>query len=169
MRALHCLGLDEVWWLVSPQNPLKSSSGMAPLTERLKAAQNLAQHPHVRVTALEQHWGTQFTADTLRVLRKRFPRCHFVWLMGADNLRQISRWNRWISIFESVAVAVFDRSPYSYRALAGRAARRFAQYRLGNSRALGLLNQVPPAWIFLHTRRHPASATAIRRERKNIP
>jgi nicotinate-nucleotide adenylyltransferase len=165
LQALRSLGLDEVWWLVAPQNPLKPVDGMAPLAERLEGATRLVRHPRIRITALEAELGTRYTADTLAELRRRFPACRFVWLMGADNLAQIVRWGRWTTIFQSVAVAVFDRSPYSYPSLAGKAAKRFAFSRLPAHRGARLADRDPPAWVFLHLRRHPASATAIRRDR----
>lgn len=161
--ALARLGLDEVWLLVSPQNPLKPSAGMAPLSQRLAwAASVAAEHPRLFATAIEQSLGTRYTADTLRALRRRFPCARFVWLMGADNLVQISRWQRWMEIFRTVPVAVLDRGPYSEKALAAMAARRLARFRLSPQRARDLPGRQPPAWAFLHIRRHPASASAIR-------
>ncbi len=162
LAALRQLRLDQVWWLVSPQNPLKPAFGMARLSERLGAAVDMARHPHVRVSALEQDWGTHYTADTIAMLQRRFPRCRFIWLMGADNLQQISRWERWPRIFQSVAVAVFDRSPYSREAIASKAAGRFSRWR--QNRPGRLARTPPPAWTYMHIRRHPASATMIRRQ-----
>jgi nicotinate-nucleotide adenylyltransferase len=162
VSALRRLALDEVWWLVSPQNPLKPVKGMAPLAKRLAGGRKAARHPRIRVTAIEAALGTRYTADTLDALVGRFPYTRFVWLMGADNLVQLPRWHRWRSIFETVPIAVFDRSPYSFRALAGKAARRFAHRRLPERQASVLAESQPPAWVFLHTRLHPASATVIR-------
>nr|WP_241911703.1 nicotinate-nucleotide adenylyltransferase [Telmatospirillum siberiense] len=162
LQALHSLGLDEVWWMVTPQNPLKQTAGMAPFAVRLAEAERVSNHPAIRVTGIEARLGTRYTADTLAVLTRRFPATRFVWLMGADNLAQICHWDRWTSIFRRVAVAVFDRSPYSYRSLAGKAARRYARHRLPVRRSVLLPRVAPPAWAFLHLKRHPASATAIR-------
>ncbi|MBF0560961.1 MAG: nicotinate-nucleotide adenylyltransferase [Alphaproteobacteria bacterium] len=161
LAALRLLGLDEVWWLISPQNPLKPTAGMAPLSQRLAYAATIARHPRIRVTAMEMCLGTRYTADTLRELTRRFPRIRFVWLMGADNLTQISAWARWKEIFRRVAIAVFAREPYSLRALAGKAGRRYARARLGG-KARRLPFSTPPAWVFLAVRPHPASATKIR-------
>ena len=162
LEALHRLALDEIWWLVSPQNPLKPVVGMASLDERIATATKVARHPAIRVSGIEREMGTRFTADSLAALRRRFPGCRFVWLMGADNLRQIPRWDRWLTIFGRVAVAVFDRSPYSYKALAGRAAKRFAGHRAVGRGVVRLAAEPPPRWAFIHSPRHSASATLIR-------
>lgn len=160
--ALERLGLDQVWWLVSPQNPLKPEAGMAPLGERLAAAAGIARDPRIHVTGIEQTLGTRYTVDTLAVLRRRFPRVRFVWIMGADNLIQIARWHRWPEVFAIVPVAVFTRPPYSLRALTGVAARRFATARRRESRARALADLPPPAWVFLTTWPNAVSATRIR-------
>lgn len=166
LTALRRLRLDQVWWLVSPQNPLKPAAGMAPQVERIARARRVARHPRIRVTGIESRLGTRYTADTLAALRRRFPAVRFVWLMGADNLRQMPRWHRWRAIFGAMAIAVFDRWPYSFQALAGQAARRYAHRRIAERQAFRLADLEPPAWVFLHSRLHPASATAIRaRER----
>ena len=160
--ALKRLRLDEVWWLVSPQNPLKPTQGMAPLDARFASAASWARPPRIRPTSIETALGTRYTADTLKALKRRYPRARFVWLMGADNLSQIPRWEQWSSIFHSMPVAVFARPSYSLRALAGKAARRFAKCRR-HPRAAGRLARLkPPAWVFLHMRLHPASATQLR-------
>ncbi len=161
--ALKLLKLDEVWWLVSPQNPLKPVAGMASLKDRLAGARRAALHPRLRASAIEVQLGTRYTADTLRALARRFPRTHFVWLMGADNLVQIARWEAWSSIFHIMPVAVFARPAYSLRALAGQAAHKFWRYRLDPRRAGQLVDATPPAWAFFHTRLDAASATSIRR------
>lgn len=165
--AFSRLGVDEVWWLVSPQNPLKPHDGMAPLPERMESARRAARHPRIRVCDLEHRLGTRFTADTLVELRRRCPRTRFVWIMGADNLIGFHRWERWSLIFHCAAVAVFDRPSYSLRALASRAAQRFARFRVPARAARTLAGRRLPAWVFLHTRRHPASATRIREAARN--
>lgn len=161
--ALRHLGLHEVWWLVSPQNPLKTSADMAPLATRLAGAARQARHPRMRATAVETLLGTRYTADTLRALRARFPRTRFVWIMGADNLRQIVRWEAWTSIFHLMPIAVFARPAYDSKALAGKAATRFKQARRSLHSAGRLAWRDPPLWVFVHSRLHPASATTIRR------
>lgn len=162
LQALARLGLDEVWWLVSPQNPLKPVAGMAPFARRLAEARAIARHPRIRVTDLEARLGTRHTAATLRRLTRRFPGHRFVWLMGADNLVQIDRWRAWQQIFHLVPVAVWARPSYCFRALAAKAARRFAGARLQENAGRLLPATDPPAWVFVHGRLNPLSATAIR-------
>ncbi len=164
LEALKRLDLDEVWWLVAPQNPLKLTAGMAPLEARMKQASSLVRHPHIRVLDLEKALGTFYTADTLAALQACYPRQHFVWLMGADNLAQIRYWQGWPSIFARVPIAVFARPTYCLRALAGLAAKRFARARLLPP-ARRLASQTPPAWVFLRVKLDPSSATAIRSRR----
>ena len=164
--ALKHLDLDEIWWLVSPQNPLKPVRGMAPLAERLAQAAAVAQHSHIRVTDIEASLGSRYTADTVTALKKRFPSTHFVWLMGADNLKQISRWERWTRIFQLVPIAIFARPAYSLPALGSLAARRFARYRMFPGSVRRLATAPPPAWVFFATRLDPLSATAIRVQRR---
>jgi nicotinate-nucleotide adenylyltransferase len=166
LLALKHLDLDEVWWLVSPQNPLKPVAGMAPLTERVAQAITVAQHPHIRVTDIEAALGSRYTADTLSALKKRFPATKFVWLIGADNLRQIARWEKWTRIFRLAPIAVFARPAYSLPALGSLAARRFARYRMYPNSARRLAAAPPPAWVFFATRLNPLSATAIRMRRR---
>lgn len=168
LLALKHLRVDEVWWMVSPQNPLKSTADMAAFEDRLESAREMARHPNIRVTDIEARLGTTYTAKTLDALTFAFPRTRFVWLMGADNLAQISSWYRWRHIFDRVPVAVFDRAPYSFKALAGKAAHSFARDRRDAREGPALANEETPAWIFFHTRLHPGSATQIRASRKGI-
>lgn len=156
------LKLDEVWWLVSPQNPLKSADGMASFEERYASAVKVARKsPYIHVSDFEQRTGTQYTADTLKKLVHFHPHTRFVWIMGADNLAQVHRWHEWEEIFRLVHVAVYDRSPYTFKALNGRASQRFLYARTAPER---LLANPLPAWSFVHGRRHPLSATLIRKK-----
>ncbi len=165
LTALRRLGLDEVWWLVSPQNPLKPVGGMAPLEERLAAARAVANNQGIRVTGIEDLLGSRYTAETLAILSARFSRVRFAWLMGADNLVELTQWKDWQNIFNAVVIAVFDRPSYSSRACAAKAARRFARFRLAETLAGRLTAQTPPAWVFLHSRLNILSATQIRAQR----
>ena len=160
--ALRRLGLDRVWWLVSPQNPLKPSAGMAGLGQRLQRARAVARHPRILATDIERTLGTRYTADTLKALRIRFPGVLFVWVMGADNLPGFTRWKRWTEILQTVPVAIIDRPGYSLRAMASPVAQRYAAFRVPAEDARALAGKTPPAWTLLRERLHPASATAIR-------
>jgi nicotinate-nucleotide adenylyltransferase len=162
VEALKRLELDEVWWLVSPQNPLKPEAGMAPFEARLESARKVAQHPRIRVSALEAELRTRYTADTLAALTQRFSAARFVWLMGADNLLQIPQWRDWADIFNTVPIAVFARDSYDSHALSEKAAHRFRATRFPASAAKVLADAVPPAWVFLRIRSHPATATQLR-------
>ena len=167
LEALKTLQLHQVWWLVSPQNPLKPAKGMAPLATRLKQAAAIAGvgRRRIVVTDLEQRLGVNRTAQTLARLKRRYPGIDFVWLMGADNLLQMRRWWHWTRIFRTARVAVFDRSPYSHKALAGTAAQRFAQVRTRRPSAIWF--RLPPVWTYVAIRRHPASATDLRAKARN--
>jgi len=164
--ALKRLDLDEVWWLVSPQNPLKPVKGMAPFARRFAGAAAMARvDPRIKASAIEAALGTSYSVDTIRALRRRFPHTRFVWLMGGDNLDQLPRWQRWRGIVDSVPVAVFDRPQTALRALAGVAARRYAHARVSDTQARRLAEMTPPAWAYFHTALDPRSATAIRKTR----
>jgi ribosome silencing factor RsfS/YbeB/iojap/nicotinate (nicotinamide) nucleotide adenylyltransferase len=168
--ALKLLDLDQIWWLVSPQNPLKPVDGMAPFAVRLEGARRIAEADRrILVTDLESRLGSShYTADTLKALRRRFPRLRFVWLMGGDNLVQIPKWERWLDIFWTVPIAVFDRPSYSLKALSGLAAKRFARFRVPASDERRLAEMEPPAWVFFHTRLDDRSATRIRSKPNRI-
>jgi nicotinate-nucleotide adenylyltransferase len=165
LAALTLLNLDEVWWMVSPQNPLKPVDGMAPLATRVAAARKVARHPRIKVTDIEARLGTRYTADTLRKLCETRRDCRFVWLMGADNLVQIADWKDWTQIFHLLPIAVFDRPSYTYRAMAAQAARRFQAFRQREQAAGRLAITPAPAWTFIHHRLNPISATEIRAKR----
>jgi nicotinate-nucleotide adenylyltransferase len=163
LLALQLLDLDQVWWMVSPGNPLKPARGMAPFERRYESAKHMARHPRIIVTGIERELGTRYTADTLPALQARFPQTRFVWLMGADNLAQIHRWARWQTIFRTMPVAVFDRPPSRFYSLFSPAARRFARQRIDASHARRLAYFAPPAWAFFASRQNPLSATLLRK------
>jgi nicotinate-nucleotide adenylyltransferase len=166
---LKRLKLDEVWWLVSEQNPLKPVEGMAPFAERLKAAAKFAKHPRIRVLDIETRLGSQFTRDTVKKLAAIFPRTRFVWLMGADNLAQIRHWEHWREIYATLPIAVLARPGYCRAALAELAAKRFAHRRLSPSASRGLARMKPPAWVFLWAKYDSSSATELRgKDRKPV-
>jgi len=162
LLALDLLGLDQVWWMVSPQNPLKAPTGMASLNDRLAHAREVANDPRIVPSDIETELGTRYTTDTVRTLRRRFPEVRFVWLMGADNLAQVPQWKKWRTLFRTVPIAIFDRPTYSRSALNGKAARRFTAGRLPERQAKRLATSNPPAWIFFRGRLNVLSATTIR-------
>jgi len=159
--ALSRFGLDRVWWLVSPGNPLKSH-GPAPLATRIAAARAIIAHPRVTITGIEAVLGTRHTAQTLRALRRRYPRNRFVWLMGADNLVQFHRWQDWRGIFRQVPVGVLARPGLPVAAGLAMAARAMARARLPGHAAATLGRHRLPAWCFVTLPLSDASSTAIR-------
>ena len=162
LEALRRLDLDEVWWLVSPQNPLKSDDGMEPLPTRVARARQLARHPHIRIEAPELMLGTRYTLDTVQALKRAYPHAQFVWLMGADILPQLVDWAGWRDLFAAVPIAAFARPGWGYAALAAPAPRTFERFRLQATEARRLATCEPPAWCFIPSRLDNHSATAIR-------
>jgi nicotinate-nucleotide adenylyltransferase len=160
--AMKRLGLDQVIWLVTPQNPLKSARDAAPLAERLASARTQAKGPAMIVSDAETRIGAQYTLDTLRVLKARFPGVHFVWIMGADNLASFHHWRGWVEIMRSTPVAVVARPDSLHKSRAGPTARRFASARLATREAPLLARTKPPAWVYLRGPLNFASSTALR-------
>ncbi|MBN8919742.1 MAG: nicotinate-nucleotide adenylyltransferase [Rhizobiales bacterium] len=162
LLALKRADLDRVWWLVTPGNPLKNNDALPPLADRAAAARAFARHPGIAVTDVEAALGMRYTVDTLAALRRLCPRVHFVWIMGADGLRDFHRWRDWQRIFTLMPIIVVDRAGLGLRALASPAARRFAARGLSEAAAGRLATAEPPAWVFLHGLKSPVSSTAIR-------
>lgn len=163
VEALKRLGLDEVWWLVSPQNPLKQASELEAYATRYAFAAALANHPRIRVLDLEQREGLYYTIDTIDFLRRHYQDTDFVWLMGADNLAGFHRWRAWRRIAALVPIAVLDRSPYGLRALHQRFARSYAPMRMPERQARQLAGHAAPCWVYLSIPRHPLSSTQLRK------
>ena len=166
LLALRRLNLDRIWWLVTPGNPLKDVRGLAPLAERLAAARALARHPRIDVTDFEADLGTNYTYGTVSYLVRRCPGVHFVWIMGADNLRHFHRWQRWRDIAALVPIAIIDRLGPSLYSAAGVAGQALAWARLPETAATTLADRKSPAWIYLHGLKSPLSSTALRAARK---
>lgn len=160
--ALKRLRLDRIWWLVTPGNPLKDPRAQRNLGARLQAARTMADDPRIQVSCLESVIGTRYTDDTINFLRRRAPQLRFVWIMGADNLAQFHRWQNWRRIARQVPIAVIDRPPQSFRALAAPAAQALARYRLPDSEASRLADHRPPAWVFLTGTKLTMSSTGLR-------
>ena len=165
LTAYHKLGLDQIWWLVSPQNPLKSCANMANLPDRLAAARDITRaKPFIHVIAPEDRLPSNFTYETLKYLNETMPLARLVWIMGADNLVQFTQWKRYQHIIDLLPIAVIDRPGYSYQAIsAGRHlfARRCTAPKLRHW--LVKTRQDMPGWCFIAGQRHQASATDIRR------
>ena len=160
--ALKRLKLDRVWWLVTPGNPLKNHDGLRDLDERAEAARKMAADPRIDVSCLESVIRTRYTVDTISYLRRRASGLRFVWIMGADNLAQFHRWQNWRRIASEMPIAVIDRPPQSFRALASPAAHALARYRLPENQAIRLADQRAPAWVFLTGMKLNLSSTGLR-------
>ncbi|WP_121063263.1 nicotinate-nucleotide adenylyltransferase [Chachezhania antarctica] len=160
-EALKRFGLDRIWWMVSPGNPLKAH-GPAPLDQRLAEARRLMRHPRVTVTGIEARLGTRATADTLVALRTLYPHVNFVWLMGADNLVQLSQWRDWTSIMDSVPVGVLARPGQRVSARTSVAAQLYSRYRISGWASHLLARADAPAWCFVNVPMVDLSSSAIR-------
>ena len=162
LAAIDTLGLDEVWWLVSPGNPLKAGKDMAPFEARLESARAMARRAPIRASDFEARVGTRYSIDTLGELLRRHPRDRFVWLMGADTVADFHRWKAWRKLARSVPIAVISRPGYEGDARAARAMgwlRRFVQ---PSGQARNWTDWSPPAILLLRLPPDPTSATAIR-------
>ncbi len=162
LTALNRLRLDQLWWMVTPGNPLKSASGLPSLDERMAASRAYARSPAIKITGFETELGSPYTYATVRFATRHLPRVHFVWVMGADNLATFHHWQRWRDIARLVPIAVVDRPGWHLKALSSPAARFLARSRLPEDRAALLPGRRPPAWVFLTTRLSEASSTAMR-------
>ncbi|WP_343058752.1 nicotinate-nucleotide adenylyltransferase [Aurantimonas endophytica] len=161
--ARRRLGLDRVWWIVTPGNPLKDHGQLRPLGERLAAVRRLADGPHAAVTAFEAAHRIRYSADTVALLRLRRPGIRFVWIMGADSLASFHRWQAWRRIAAMLPIAVVDRPGASLATLSAPMARYLEGCRLAERDAAALPFRDPPAWVFLHGPRSPVSSTLIRK------
>ncbi len=160
--ALRCLGLDQLWWMVTPGNPLKENGGLAPLAERMRAAADVASHPRIAISGAEAGFRTRYTADLIQILKERQPATRFVWIMGSDSLTDFHRWEDWRRLAASVPIAVVNRPRSLPAPLASRAAQALGRYRIDADDARTLPDCDPPAWLFLIGPRTAASSTALR-------
>ena len=169
LQCLKRLELDAVWLLVSPGNPLKDHADLAPLAARVTATRELMAHPKIAVTGLEAQHNFHFTVDTLEWLKAACPGTRFVWIMGADNLSQFDRWERWRDIAGLMPIAVYARPGSTLRATASKAAIALKPSRIPESEAETLASRAPPAWVYLHGITSPLSSSAIRAAQKPSP
>ncbi|WP_306112080.1 MULTISPECIES: nicotinate-nucleotide adenylyltransferase [Roseovarius] len=160
-EALRRFGLDRVWWLVSPGNPLKAR-GPQPLERRMAACRALVDHPRIHVSDFEAQVGTRYTAETLAVLQKMRPHVHFVWLMGADNLAQFEHWQDWRQIMDTVPIGVLARPGQRISARMSKPARIYRTVRIPARQSRALRMAAPPAWCFVNVPMSALSSTALR-------
>ncbi len=161
--ALRRLDLDQLWWMVTPGNPLKSVQELMPLSDRIAACEALTEDPRIKVTAFEASHRVRFTADTLDLVKTRNPNVNFVWLMGADNLKNFHRWQRWRKIVETMPIAVIDRPGATLSYISSIVAKTFGYARIDEEDAPRLARMKAPAWTFIHGPRSSLSSSAIRR------
>ncbi|WP_245363990.1 nicotinate-nucleotide adenylyltransferase [Neorhizobium galegae] len=160
--ALRRLGLDQLWWMVTPGNPLKSRSELASLDDRLTMSEKLIDDPRIKITAFEKTLGGSYTADTLAFVKARNPLVHFVWVMGADSLKTFHHWQKWQTIASTFPIAVIDRPGATLSFLSSKMARTFDYARVDEDDAGTLWKRRAPAWTFIHGPRSALSSTAIR-------
>ncbi|MBB4065459.1 nicotinate-nucleotide adenylyltransferase [Gellertiella hungarica] len=160
--ALRTLGLDRLWWMVTPGNPLKSRRELKPLADRIAESERLARDPRIVVTAFEKSFGEAYTARVLARLKAIRPGVRFVWIMGADNLKSFHHWQDWQRIARTYPIAVIDRPGSTLSYLSSKMAQRFDEARVDESDARALARMRPPAWTFIHGPRSSLSSTAIR-------
>lgn len=160
--ALRRLGLDQMWWMVTPGNPLKSRSELASLGDRIAMSEKLIHDPRIKVTAFEKTLGGSYTADTLAHVKARNPHVHFVWVMGADSLKTFHLWQKWQEIAATFPIAVIDRPGSTLSFLSSKMARTFDYARVDEEDAGTLWKRPAPAWTFIHGPRSTLSSTAIR-------
>ncbi|MEP2735236.1 MAG: nicotinate-nucleotide adenylyltransferase [Erythrobacter sp.] len=161
--VLDALGLDEVWWLVSPGNPLKSAKGMAPIAARFKSARQQAKNAAITPTAIEQQLGTRYTAETLKALTHRYPKKQFVWLMGSDNLAQFHQWRDWRGIARTMPIAVIARPGYDRAAMTSPAMAWLRRYRTSSANLTKKGQWSAPKLVYLRFDPDARSATVLRR------
>lgn len=164
--ALRRLRLNQLWWMVTPGNPLKSSRELAPLQERIRLSERLAEDPRIKVTAFEAAHHVRYTADTLALIKARNPGVCFVWIMGADSLQSFHRWQRWREIASTFPIAVIDRPGATLSFLSSVMAKAFDYAREDESDSEVLARRVAPAWTFIHGPRSTLSSTAIRAKKE---
>jgi nicotinate-nucleotide adenylyltransferase len=167
LLAMKRLDLDRVWWLVTPANPLKDTSRLPSLEERIRGIKAFTRHPRIEVTGFEEAIGSHYTFKTISFLRRRCPGVRFVWIMGADNLRNFHRWKNWRGIAGLVPMVIVDRLEPNAFAASGIAGQALSRWRIPEIAAKTLPYRRPPAWTYLHGLKSPLSSTALRQKIKH--
>lgn len=160
--ALVRLKLDQLWWMVTPGNPLKNSGELAPLDERIAMSEELVNSPRICVTAFEEKIHTRYSADTIAYILQHNPGVHFVWIMGGDNLASFHRWQHWRRIVKTIPIAVINRPGSEHADVSSPMAQTFARFRVPENMAASLVLKKAPAWTFIHGRRSGLSSSALR-------
>jgi nicotinate-nucleotide adenylyltransferase len=158
-EAIKRLGLNQVWWLVSPQNPLKQPYKKS-LKQRVQLAEKVARHPRIKILDIEKQQSNNYSFNTIKKLQQRHPNYKFVWLMGADNLGSFHKWYRWHDILRKIVIVIFDRGDYFHHVLRGKFASRYRRFRSIPT----LLNYRLPNWSFIKMRKHNISSSLIRKK-----
>ncbi len=161
--ALKQLNLNEIWWIITPQNPLKSSSTYITYNKRIKLAENLIKGTKIRINPIEKNHINHYTANTLNIITKQYSAAKFIWLMGADNLTQLNKWYRWKYIFNIMPIAVFDREYYSYSIFNSIAGKHYFSRLHKTKSSASIFNKNPPSWTFLHIKKNSLSSSKIRK------
>jgi len=162
LAALEALSLDQIWWLVSPSNPQKKAEDYADYEARLKASEEVADHPRIHISDFERQSGTQYSFDTIAALTGKWPKLRFVWLMGADNLASFHTWRNWQDIFNTMPIAVFNRPGFAHAVTTAPASLAFSHARLPKRELRRLARHKPPAWGFIRSTYNSASSTNLR-------
>lgn len=166
MAALDHIELDEIWWLVSPGNPLKSDKDQDTYDQRFQSALNIVNDDRIVISDLEKKLKTRFTVDTLSKVKSEFSDHYFIWLMGADNLAQFDQWKDWQKIANTVPIAIFNRPSYSNTYKNSIAAKTLEKFRIDQTDIRKLYKLKPPAWSFYEATNNPTSSTALRNKIK---
>ncbi len=167
LAALDKIDLDEIWWLVSPGNPLKNDEDKITYNQRFQSALDIVNDDRILVSDFEEKFNTRYTIDTLHCIKNEYPKFSFLWLMGADNLEQFNKWKDWEKIAYTVPIAIFNRPSYSNANIKSVAAKALEKYRIDQADIRKLYKLEPPAWSFYEATNNPKSSTEIRNKLSN--
>lgn len=162
LYALRKLGLDQIWWMISPCNPMKNMNDMMPLDKRIAYANKIKGHPKIIVQNYEENSSSLFSYHTIKRLKKEFNH-KFIWIMGADNLYNFHKWYRWQDIAKEINLLILDRDNYFYKAKSSIFASKYSDFQIPQQHASLLLIKNPPYWSYINIRRNDSSSTNIRK------